>query len=172
MYSLFLLVRVFDRAKPPGSSGYLLFRPSTPLDQQDSNSQPSSRPRGCISVPVDRAGWRELSGQPQAMTTRLRKPVNVGSPYARRLITSPVDDRVGVAVGGRLVEVAEQLGAPRTDAHGERIECWKPDVVDGDQKRIESCSASWRPARCSRPERDESLHTIRVSGSATQIAWP
>jgi hypothetical protein len=31
-------------------------------------------------VPVDRAGWRRVSGHPQAMTTRLRKPLKVGSP--------------------------------------------------------------------------------------------
>jgi hypothetical protein len=31
-------------------------------------------------VPVDRAGWRRVSGHPQAMTTRLRNPAKVGSP--------------------------------------------------------------------------------------------
>jgi hypothetical protein len=48
------------------------------------------------------------------------------------------DDALGVAVGGRLVEVGQRLLAPETDAVGERVEGGQAGVVDGGQERLEA----------------------------------
>ena len=49
-----------------------------------------------------------------------------------------VDDALGVPVGGRLVEVGEQLLAPGADAFGERVEGREAGVLNRDEKRLES----------------------------------
>jgi transcriptional regulator with XRE-family HTH domain len=64
-------------------------------------------------VPVESAGCAALSGQPHAMTTRLRKPVKVGKSVGAAFDDFDlVDDPFGVSVGGWLLEVGQQLLAP------------------------------------------------------------
>jgi hypothetical protein len=47
-----------------------------------------------------------------------------------------VDHPFGVAVGGRLVEVGEQVGAPEADAVGERLEGRQPCAVEGGEEVV------------------------------------
>jgi hypothetical protein len=49
-----------------------------------------------------------------------------------------IDDAFGVAVGGRLVEVGEQLGAPEPDAVGEGAEGGELRAVDRAEEALEA----------------------------------
>jgi hypothetical protein len=49
-----------------------------------------------------------------------------------------VDDALGVAVGGRVVEVGQQLAAPKADAVGEGVEGGQVGALDGAQERLEA----------------------------------
>jgi hypothetical protein len=55
-----------------------------------------------------------------------------------------VDDAFGVAVGRRLLEVAEQLLLPGADAFGERVERGESGMVDCEIERVEALLASAR----------------------------
>jgi hypothetical protein len=63
---------------------------------------------GGISVLVFRAGWPWWSRQPHARSTRWRKAAKVGMRRAA-LDDLDLDDALGVAVGGRLLALGQQL---------------------------------------------------------------
>src|SRR3954452_5550443 len=49
-----------------------------------------------------------------------------------------VDDALGVAVGGRFVEVGQQLLAPEADPLGERVEGGQAGAVDRGEEELEA----------------------------------
>jgi hypothetical protein len=91
------------------------------------------------SVPVDCAGWRRVVRSAAGYDHAFAEATERGQPVGAALDDLDlVDDAFGVPVGGRLLEICEELLVPAAHASGERVEGGQGGAVDGGQERVQA----------------------------------
>ena len=101
--------------------------------------QSSTGGEGSFSVLADWAGWRRVVLSAACYDDALAEAGEGGQSVGAALDhLDLVDDAFGVAVGGRFVEVGQQLVAPDADALGEGVEGGQAGALDRGEEGVEA----------------------------------